>query len=405
MKSGTPSLDKEKEPTFVLSINFITLMNPILKKILNLSAFQRVLGKDFELQGLAKADALLSDLVNEKNVPGISITVLKEGKTILQKGYGYADLESKTPIDPKKTIFRIASVSKNIAATALAHMVSEGLMNLDASFYEYVPYFPIKKWDFTIRQLAGHTSGIRGYRGTEYGFNKPYSIKESIEIFKDDELLFEPGTDYLYTSYDWVLISLAMQEASGIPFEEYVQENVLQPLTMYKTIMPTSVSSSGVENFSKEHDSVSSLIDLTEERATFYSKNRLGFREAIPVDNFYKLAGGGYLSTSEDIANFGQAYLEERVLTKGIRTEFLTSQVVKGNTTYYGLGWQVSEDKKGRSFYGHVGNGVGGYSNFFVYPDEEIVFAILVNCTNPGVQDELDRVVDSLINLDGSTIL
>lgn len=80
-------------------------MNPILKKILNLSAFQRVLGRDVQLQGLTKTDTLLSELVNHKKVPGISITVLKEGKTILQKGFGHADLETKTPIDPKKHNF------------------------------------------------------------------------------------------------------------------------------------------------------------------------------------------------------------------------------------------------------------------------------------------------------------
>lgn len=386
-------------------------MNPILRKILNLSAFQRVLGVDSDLQGLAKADALLLDLVNQKKVPGISITVLKEGKTILQKGYGYADLESKTPIDPKKTIFRIASVSKNIAARALAFMVEEGKIDLDTFFYEYVPYFPKKKWDFTIRQLAGHTAGIRGYRGTEYGLNKPYSIKESIDIFKDDELLFEPGTDYFYNSYDWVLISLAIQEVSGIPFEEYVQEKVLTPLSMQNTFAPECHSEpfDGAQDRPVEAQSISEKIPRRarhDKIATFYTKNRTGgFRIAIPVNNFYKLAGGGYLSTSEDIANLGQAYLEGKVLTEEMRSEFLTSQIINGNPTYYGLGWQVSEDEKGRFFYGHIGNGVGGYSNFFVYPNEQMVFAILLNCTDPKVQKELDEVVDTLINLDGGTIL
>ena len=364
-------------------------MNPILKYILNLSAFNRVVGDDPALHGLAKADALLSDLVNHKNVPGISITVVRKGKVLLQKGYGYADLEEKKPVDPEKTIFRIASISKNIAATALAHMVAEGKINLDASFYGYVPYYPKKKWDFTIRQLANHTAGIRSYRGTEYGLNKPYSIKESIEIFRDDDLLFEPGTDYLYNSYGWVMISLAMQEASGIPFEQYVQEKVLNQLGMKNTFAPDPSAA------------LRGQPELVAERgrsATCYTKKRLGgFRKAIPVNNFYKLAGGGYLSTSEDIAKFGQAYLDKKVLTEEMRSEFLTSQIVNGKPTYYGLGWQVSEDQKGRKFCGHVGNGVGGYSNFFVYPEEKMVFAILINCTDPKVQETLDEVVDILV--------
>ena len=348
-------------------------MNPITKYLKNLFAKERILRDDTPLNGMVKADALLNDLVNEKKVPGLAITVSRKGKTIFQKGYGYADLEKKILVHPKKTIFRIASVSKPIAATALAYMIDDGLIDLDDSFYDHVPYYPKKKWDFTIRQLASHTAGIRSYQGIEYGLNKDFSIKESITIFKNDDLLFEPGTDYSYTSYDWVLISLAMEEASGIPFEKYVSEKVLNPLGM------TATSSEDVEMLSG--------------RCRNYSKNLLGFREAIPVNNRYKLAGGGYLSTSEDIMNFGNAYLEKKVLNDEIISQFLTSEIIDGNKTYYGLGWQVSEDKQGKPFYGHVGNGVGGYSNFFVYPEQQLVFSILINCTNPQVQDELDTII------------
>lgn len=376
-------------------------MNPILKYILNFSAFNRVISDDSNLDKLAKADALLSVLVNQKRVPGISITIVKEGRIVFQRGYGHADKERKTKVDPTKTIFRIASVSKNIAATALACMMEEGKIDVDASYYEYVPYFPKKEWDFTIRQLAGHTAGIRKYRGIEYGLNKAYSIKESIEIFKDDDLIFKPGTDYLYNSYDWVLISLAMQEVSGIPFEEYVKEKVLNPIGMENTFAPEGhyePLEAKPENApvirKDQHIKSSSKKDL----ATFYTKNRLGgFREAIPVNNFYKLAGGGYLSTSEDIAKFGQAYIEGKVLSEDMRSLFLTSQTINGIPTYYGLGWQVTEDKKGRMYYGHVGNGVGGYSNLFIYPEQQMVFAILINCTDPKVQEILDEVVDTLI--------
>lgn len=381
------------------------IMNPITKYLKNLFAAKRIIGDDSQLQGLTKANYLLQSLIEENKVPGLAITVVKQGEAIFQKGYGYADMEKKILVNPEKTIFRIASVSKPIAASALAHMIADGLIDLDASFYTYVPYYPKKKYDFTIRQLASHTAGIRGYQGIEYGLNKPYSIKESIEIFATDDLLFEPGTDYLYNSFDWVLISLAMQEVSGIPFEKYVQEKVLNPLEMSNTFAPTTVSLSGFENHLEHENTVSTEpvssevegLNLTERITTFYSKNRLGFRTAIPVNNFYKLAGGGYLSTTSDIAKFGQAYLRDKVLNKEILSQFLISESIKGNKIYYGLGWQVSEDKMGRPFYGHVGNGVGGYSNFFVYPNEQMVFSILVNCTNPGIQQKLDEVITILI--------
>lgn len=346
---------------------------------------------------MVKADDLLQGLITEKRVPGLAITVIKNGQYVFQKGYGYADLERKIAVDPNNTIFRIASVSKPIAATALAVMAAEGKIGLDTSFYDYVPYYPKKRWDFTLRQLAGHTAGIRGYKGKEYALNTPYTIKDSITIFKDDKLVFEPGHGYLYTSFDWVLISLAMQEASGIPFEKYVQEKVLNPLELTNTMAPVLNGSSRIENHSKETTINSNALNKMERTSIFYTKNRNGFREAMAVDNFYKLAGGGYLSTSMDIAKLGQVYLEGKLLTDAVRDEFLSSQEINGQPTHYGLGWQVSEDAKGRQFYGHIGNGVGGYSNFFVYPQEQLVFSILINCTGPKVQEVLDKVVDELV--------
>ena len=78
------------------------------------------------LEGLSGVDGLLNGLIIEKKIPGLAITVLKKGGVIFQKGYGYADVEKRIKVDPKRTIFRIASVSKNIAATALAQMVKDG---------------------------------------------------------------------------------------------------------------------------------------------------------------------------------------------------------------------------------------------------------------------------------------
>ena len=363
-------------------------MNPILRYLKNVFAAKRVLGDDPELSGLIKADLLLQDLIKSNKVPGLAITVLKEGKTIFQKGYGYSDIDGKLTVNPQQTIFRIASVSKPIAATALGCMVQDGIVHLDESFYTYVPDFPKKTYDFTIRQLASHTAGIRGYRGKEYGLNMPFSIKDSLEVFKNDPLLFVPGSGYSYNSFDWVMLSVAMQEVSGMPFEDYVQEKVLNPLGMTNTLVPKY---NPERNRRQSNTDVNGVYSTQEKlcTTTFYTKVAASFR-----NNFYKLAAGGYLSTSEDVAKLGQAYLDKELLNDKVRNQFLTAQEVNGKSTYYGLGWQVSEDANGRKFFGHIGNGVGGYSNFFVYPEQQLVFSILINCTDPKVQEELAMVVD-----------
>ena len=349
-------------------------MNPVIKYLKNLFASQQAIDGEKELSGRIRADQILQKLIEDQQVPGLAITVRKDNGVYFEKGYGFSDLEQQTTIDPQSTIFRIASVSKPIAAAALAKMVEEGQLDLDTSIYKYVPYFPKKGFDITLRQLAGHTAGIRGYHGGEYGLNKPLGIKESLALFQDDELLFEPGKGFQYTSFDWVLISLAMQEVSGIPFAGYVREKVLKPY--------------GLKNTFPEIPG-----NLPPNCSSFYSKGRLGFRKAIPVNNAYKLAGGGYLSTSADIARFGQLYFNSKIGEDPVKSQFLTSGIINGAPTHYGLGWQVARDRMGRRYYGHVGNGVGGYAIFYVYPEQDMVFSILINCTNPGVLDTLEEVI------------
>ncbi len=326
-----------------------------------------------DLQGWDRADAILHNLSVTQEVPGMGVTALKEGRIVLQKGYGYAHMENKTPMDAVASKCRVASISKCITGLALGKMVEQGILAWDDSVYKYVPYFPKKRYDFTLRQLAAHTAGIRGYRGKEFALNKSYSIKESLEVFKDDPLLFEPGKGYHYNSFDFVLLSLAMQEASRMPFEAYVKKEVLEPLQMTDTVTPREESG---KNVSVQH----------------YTKNQLGFKKAAEVDNFYKLAGGGYMSTSADIAKLGQAILEQQLLSPETYKELLTPQMVNGTSSYYGLGFQVSKDRIGRPFVGHVGSSVGAYSNLFVYPKAALVIAVLVNCTDPKIQDQLDQV-------------
>ncbi|GGG53553.1 serine hydrolase [Croceivirga lutea] len=326
------------------------------------------------LEGVQLADAIFHNLSAEQKVPGIVVTVSNKGKIILQKGYGHANLESKLKANPKDQLFRIASISKCITGIALGKMVEDGILNWEDSIYKYVPDFPQKNFDFTVKQLASHTAGIRGYRGKEFALNQNLSIKDSIEVFKNDPLQFQPGNGYLYNSFDFVLLSLAMQNAAGISFEEYVKTMVLKPLKLNNTVSPT-----------------------TNTAVQFYTKTPICFKKAIEVNNAYKIAGGGYLSTSEDVAKLGEEIRIQSLLHKNTYQELLSSQLVQDNPTYYGLGFQVSHDAKGRPFYGHVGSSVGAYSNLFVYPNEKKVFSILINCTDPKVQEHLDLAINAIL--------
>ncbi|MEL6975860.1 MAG: serine hydrolase domain-containing protein, partial [Bacteroidota bacterium] len=240
--------------------------------------------------------------------------------------------------------------------------------------------------------LANHTAGIRGYRGKEFAMNQPYSIQDSLQVFQNDPLQFEPGKGYLYNSFDFVLLSLAMERAAGTPFETYVQEKVLLPLGMKHTI-PEKVNAVNEGRVTER-----SRSDRTFIQSTNYTKSVSGFRKAVPVNNFYKLAGGGYLSTSADIAKMGHALLQKELLDQKTYQEILFNYPVKDKPIYYGLGFQVSQDVAGRPYFGHVGNSVGAYTNFYAYPKENTIIAILINCTDPKVQNDLDSAIQSVWN-------
>ncbi len=111
-----------------------------------------------------KTDRLINDFLNTKNLPGLSVSVMKEGEIVYSKGFGYADVDSKTLINPSKTKFRIGSFSKTLTASALMILVEKEQIDLDKSIYSYTPEFPQKKWDFNLRMMTGHLSGIRHYK-------------------------------------------------------------------------------------------------------------------------------------------------------------------------------------------------------------------------------------------------
>lgn len=325
-----------------------------------------------------EAEKIILYLLQEKLIPGLSITITQKNQIIWQEGYGYADIDKKKKIDPKKTLFRIASVSKPLSAVALARLQDKQLFDWNLSLYEYVPDYPKKPFDFTIKQLGGHLAGIRSYRGNEVLSNKPMSIEEGIGMFKDDILEFAPGTKHLYSSFNWNLISLAMERCLDKKFESIVSEEVLQPLQMKNTYPDKG--------------------KIIQNQAIPYSRSQKDFRPTSPVHNYYKLAGGGFLSTSDDVAKLGNTVICHDFLSQASESEMLTPLCTDDDkNTGYSIGWQSSKDWNGRPYYGHIGNGVGGYAWFYVYPQEQVVVSMLFNVTNPRIDIYLQRIVDFIL--------
>ena len=150
--------------SIVLISTIISFFNNLFgqKKLLDTDVFRKNPSEVTSFEEAQKeAEKILQYLIQEELIPGASITVTKQGKTIWQSGYGYADLSKKTPIVPKTTIFRVASMSKAITGVVLARLQEQKKFDWNMSLYEYIPDFPEKPFDFTVKQLAGHLAGIR----------------------------------------------------------------------------------------------------------------------------------------------------------------------------------------------------------------------------------------------------
>jgi serine beta-lactamase-like protein LACTB, mitochondrial len=272
-------------------------------------------------------------------------------------------------------------VSKPLTAAAVALLYEPGKLDLDAPVQRYVPSFPEKGYPITTRQLAGHLSGIRNYRGDESLLNRPFNhVRDGLTLFARDSLLFPPGTRFAYSSPGWILISAVVEGASGQDFLSYMSQAVFGPLGMTHT----------------GPDRTDSMIPL---RAHFYdADSAAGFVAAPAVDNSYKWASGGFLASAEDLVKFGSALLEPGFLKAETLDLLFTSQrTAAGEATGYGIGWFVTTDGLGHRWVFHGGSSIGGTAVFGLDRGSGVVIAILSNLSDaplePGraVQPLFDR--------------
>ncbi|MGH9736519.1 MAG: serine hydrolase domain-containing protein [Candidatus Acidiferrales bacterium] len=316
-------------------------------------------------QPYAEASANANKIGHElvaRGIPGGAMAVAVNGHLVYARGFGYADLEERVPVWPT-TKFRIGSISKGLTATALVQLVEQGKIDLDAPVQKYVPSFPDKGAKITARLLAGHLAGIRHYKGDEFLISQHYdSVLDGLKIFENDPLVAPPGTGFHYSSYGYDLLSAVIESASGENFLVYMQRHVFTPLGLVDTTPDQNRS-------------------IIEERSRFYEHETNGTTDNAPyVDNSYKWAGGGFLSTSEDLVRFGSALLRPGFLPQSsLRLLFTSQKTTSGQQTGYGMGWFIQKSQSGQRIYQHSGGSVGGTSQLIIYPDTGVVVALLTN--------------------------
>ena len=305
---------------------------------------------------------MANELIKVAKIPGLSIAIRKKNEIIFSEGFGYSDVEKKIPVTPL-TQFRAASTSKVITTTGLAKMLHDGRIDIDALVQKYVPNYPLKEYPVTLKQLAGNISGMPHYLNTDRSENRYYStITDALGVFSHHKLLFKPQTKYSYSSPGFVVLSAAMEGASGVSFLEYIQDKVLNPLDMKSTeadmtqyrMMPN------LTKFYKKQNDNYVLINKPEERSDVW-------------------APGGFVTTPTDLVNMTKAYSNGYLNRKTVETMFESQILETGEKIQVGIGWRRSFDMDGLNIIEHAGVAEGARTVICYFPEEEIAISVMTN--------------------------
>ena len=314
-------------------------------------------------------ETLIGAAMTRLGIPGLSVAVVTERRLRWSAAYGAADLENSVPTRPE-TVFRLASITKPITATAVLQMVEAGKVDLDAPIQRYVPAFPEKQWPVTVRHLLSHQSGVRNWTDEEFHNTRRFAnIAESLAVFKDDPLLFEPGSRTEYTSLGYNLLGAVVEGVSGKPFLDYLAERVFAPAGM--------VAARG--------DDVLAIIP---NRASGYQMSASGeLRNSALSDTSNRTAGGGLLATAEDVARFVSA-LQRGALLKSstVQAAFGRQRTRQGKLTGFGLGWIIGETA-GRTEVYHTGGQPRVSTVLYMAPRSGL--AVVLLCNLEGVSTPL----------------
>ena len=330
------------------------------------AAFGQKVSSESHSEAIEEARAYVEKIRDSMGYPGISAAVAINSEIVWAEGFGHADVAANTSAT-SLTQYRVGSVSKILTTGAVALLMEQGQLDMDADVREYVPEFPEKKRGVvTTRLLTAHMGGVPHYSIMDKDDSeRPHydSVIDALDEFKKRRLLFVPGVRTKYTSYGWNLISAVVERASGTPFLDFMDEAVFDPLSLKNT------TADKIE------------LDLSR-RTTFYVSDDSGdMIEAPQIDISYKWAGGGFLSTVEDLVTYGSAWLPgSTFLNEKTLTEVFTNQeTADGKDVLNGIGWRIQKDPDGKTIYHHGGAITGGRAFIFIQPEDGIVVALLAN--------------------------
>ena len=312
----------------------------------------------------ADLDALLSS-VYKANEPGAAFLIWKDGKVLVRKAYGMADLELGVRMEPDM-IFRIGSMTKQFTAVAILQLMEQGKLARADPITKFLPDYPTQGKTITVEHLLTHTSGIKSYTDIdEFGplVRKDLTVPELIAVFKDKPMDFAPGERWRYNNSGFFLLGAIIEKASGLTYEAFLQKNIFEPLGMTHTFYGNATR-------------------IIPRRIPGYGAGPgNGFSNAEFLSMALPFSAGSLLSNVDDLAVWNAALLAGKLIRRETLARAWTSyKLADGSSTGYGYGWGVSE-YEGHRMIAHGGAIPGFTADGILFPDDKLFVTLLTNST------------------------
>ena len=342
-------------------------------------------------------EATINEELRTTNTPGAAVAVVVGDRVVFAKGFGVSDIDTGTPVNAD-TLFRIASTTKMLTAAVLVTLSDQGKIKLDAPIGNYVPGLTPKLARLTVHQLLSHTSGIRD-GSSYYGPHDDGALKIFVQTWTDDYLVAEPGEVFSYSNLGYVLAARVLEEVSGKPFADAMNDVLFQPLGMRRTTLRPLVAMT--YPFAQGHNMLPGQTKPVVVRPY--------------ADDARYWANGGVLTSVNDFSRFTIAFLNNGRMDG---TQALAPTVIaKLSTPYVDLpGGNPNEhpkhayglnlkDYRGVRVFQHGGAKIGFGSLVRIIPEHRVAIIILTNKSNGLLMKAFEQATELAVSLEPKTVL
>ena len=336
-----------------------------------------------QLQDWPSLDDMADNMIRRKMTPGMSVSVAHNGTLLYSKGFGTASFATQAPVTSQSG-FRIGSITKQFTAAAILLMAERGALNIDDKLSKFMPNFP-RADEITLRQMLSHTAGLSDYLNGQSqdvlveAQDRDYSAADLVRIIEARKPLYRrpPGTGWLYSNSGFTLLSIVVEQLSGIPFGDFCQWHLFKPAGM---------EDSGI-------DPAQAVVPdrCDGYRPDFRAPNE--FDPIKPISPSFGLGAGGIRSTTEDLCAWHAALLGGKILKpESVRTMFTPIRLNNGQPALEhsgpeqmayacGVGVGLMGDRMYISHGGRV-NGFTGHLRSF--PSDKLTLSIQYNSDGSG---------------------